>query len=127
MDGNELRALRTGLKMTQSELASELGITQGYLGELERNEKIVDPRTVMAAGYIDEARAIKARVQSIFGEIVPEAKCEMWDYTFRLKCGTLLPGREEVTEVHMLRSQAKDEGFVRAKAMQLKKMLHGDA
>jgi len=122
MDGPNLKLLRTGLGMTQAEFAKALGISQGYLGELERGEKVVDPRTAMAAGYIDESSARLARVQSLFQEVVPEGVCELWDYKFRIRCGTVLESGEKV-EVGFLRAEAKDEQFVFAKAIQLKHLI----
>ncbi len=119
MTGIELKTLRKALGMTQAELATKLRISQGYLGELEREEKAIEPRTAMAVGYIDEASAKLTRTQSIFSDIVPEARCELWDYQFRIRCGTVLDSGQKV-EVSFLRSVVNDEVHVADQARLLK-------
>jgi transcriptional regulator with XRE-family HTH domain len=48
MQGQELRALRKSMGMTQGQLAAALGFSQGFIGEMERDEKAIEPRTVLA-------------------------------------------------------------------------------
>jgi len=59
MQGDELRALRKAEKgVTMGDLAGDLGITAAYLGELERGEKTIDPRTALAAQVAIAKRTI---------------------------------------------------------------------
>jgi len=51
MQGSELRALRKAAGMTQGELAAEMGMSQGYIGEMERDEKPIEERTEKLIRY----------------------------------------------------------------------------
>jgi transcriptional regulator with XRE-family HTH domain len=45
MTGTDLRSARAKLKMTQVELAAALGVTQGYISQVERGGKpLAHPR-----------------------------------------------------------------------------------
>lgn len=57
MQGQELRALRKSMGMTQGQLASALGFSQGFIGEMERDEKAIEPRTVLALRGLRADRA----------------------------------------------------------------------
>ena len=48
MQGHELRSLRKAMGMTQGQLAAALGFSHGFIGEMERGEKAIEPRTVLA-------------------------------------------------------------------------------
>lgn len=48
MQGHELRAIRKSLGMTQGQLATELGFSVGFVGEMERGEKGIETRTQLA-------------------------------------------------------------------------------
>lgn len=48
MQPSDLRALRKSAKMTQAELGEAIGLTQGYIGEMERGEKPIEKRTAIA-------------------------------------------------------------------------------
>ncbi|WP_343526783.1 helix-turn-helix transcriptional regulator [Sphingomonas sp.] len=48
MQGHELRALRKSMGMTQGQLAAALGFSHGFIGEMERGEKAIEPRTILA-------------------------------------------------------------------------------
>ena len=48
MQGQELRSLRKAMGMTQGQLAAALAFSQGFIGEMERGEKAIEPRTVLA-------------------------------------------------------------------------------
>lgn len=56
MQGDELRSARKVLNLTQAEFGKALGITAAYVGELERGEKTIDPRTAHAAMHLVERR-----------------------------------------------------------------------
>lgn len=51
MQGSELRALRDAAGMTQGELAAQMGMSRGYIGELERGEKSIEERTEKLIRY----------------------------------------------------------------------------
>ena len=52
MQGDELRALRKQMGMTQGALATELGLTTTFIGMMERGEKAIERRTEMAVRYL---------------------------------------------------------------------------
>lgn len=52
MRGDELRAIRQGLKLSQAEFADELGVTATFVGMMERGEKAIEKRTELAALYL---------------------------------------------------------------------------
>lgn len=61
MQGNELRECRKSLGLTQEQLAETLGLTQTYIGLMERGAKPIEPRTALAVYYLrelDETRHI---------------------------------------------------------------------
>lgn len=49
MQGEQLRAIRKRMEMTQREFAAALGINGSFLGLMERNERPIEPRTALAA------------------------------------------------------------------------------
>lgn len=48
MQGHELRTIRKSLGMTQGQLATALGFSTGFIGEMERGEKGIETRTQLA-------------------------------------------------------------------------------
>ncbi|MBO9377934.1 helix-turn-helix domain-containing protein [Sphingomonas histidinilytica] len=46
MQPDDLKRLRKAAGMTQGELAERLGLSQGFIGEMERGEKPIEARTV---------------------------------------------------------------------------------
>lgn len=54
MQGDELKALRKQIGLTQSEMAQALGLTQTFIGMMERGEKAIERRTELAARYLLE-------------------------------------------------------------------------
>jgi transcriptional regulator with XRE-family HTH domain len=56
MQGYELKALRKAAKLTQGELAEAIGLSQGFIGEMERDEKPIEKRTELAVRYVIERR-----------------------------------------------------------------------
>lgn len=54
MQGYELKALRKAAKLTQGQLADAIGLSQGFIGEMERGEKPVEKRTELAVRYVIE-------------------------------------------------------------------------
>jgi transcriptional regulator with XRE-family HTH domain len=47
MQPEELKGFRKFMRLTQGEFAAMLGLSQGYIGELERGEKPLDGRTLI--------------------------------------------------------------------------------
>lgn len=54
MQGDELKALRKQAGLTQAELAQALGLTQTFIGLMERGEKAIERRTELAVRYLVE-------------------------------------------------------------------------
>jgi len=54
VQGHELRAQRKGAGLTQGELAAAVGLTLGFIGEMERGEKAIERRTELAIRYVLE-------------------------------------------------------------------------
>lgn len=54
MQGDELKAIRHGLGMTQAEFASELGLSSTFIGLMERDVKPIERRTALAVRYLSE-------------------------------------------------------------------------
>lgn len=52
MQGEELKALRKRIGMTQAEFAAALGLTGTFIGMMERGEKAIEKRTELAACWI---------------------------------------------------------------------------
>lgn len=52
MQGSELKAIREGLGWGQRKFAEEIGMTQSYIGQMERGEKPIERRTELAALYL---------------------------------------------------------------------------
>jgi transcriptional regulator with XRE-family HTH domain len=48
MTGNEVRAIRSALGLTQAELAERIGISRTFVGLMERGQKLVSKRTAAA-------------------------------------------------------------------------------
>lgn len=63
MQGSELKEARKALGMTQADMAAALGMTSVFIGMMERGERPIELRTVLAVrhlaliGYIARARA----------------------------------------------------------------------
>lgn len=52
MRGEELRSLRKGLGWTLAKLAEQLGMSETYVGQMERDQKPIERRTELAARYL---------------------------------------------------------------------------
>lgn len=52
MQAEELRALRKRAGLTQGQLAEVVGLSQGYIGEMERGEKPIEKRTELAVLFV---------------------------------------------------------------------------
>lgn len=52
MQGEELKAIRKALGLTQAKFAEELGITGVFVGLMERDERPIERRTELAARYL---------------------------------------------------------------------------
>lgn len=71
--GERLRALREGLNMTREEFAEEIGITAGYVAEVELSKKTMSSITIgktcealsVSADYLMFGRKEKANVDLI--------------------------------------------------------------
>lgn len=58
MQPDELKRMRKGLGLTQGELGKRLGYTQGYIGELERGEKNIEPRVERYVTLLSDYQAL---------------------------------------------------------------------
>ena len=121
MTGDELKAIRMSAEVTQGAFAAGLGLTPQFVGMMERGERPIDRRTELAAIYLHDPTAGEclARVEAVFKDIVPEAKCELWDYRHKVRCGTVLPSGQKV-ELSMVRTTAYDEAQVQSAAQVLR-------
>lgn len=54
MQPNDLKAARKAMGLTQADLAGLLGLTPQFIGMMERGEKAIEPRTVLAVRYLME-------------------------------------------------------------------------
>lgn len=62
MQGDELKAIRQGLGLTQARFAEALGVTGTFVGLMERGEKSIEERTERAARDLLESGDILLRV-----------------------------------------------------------------
>lgn len=53
MQGDELRAIRKGLGWTLAQMAQQLGMSETYVGQMERGQKAIERRTELAARYLE--------------------------------------------------------------------------
>ena len=54
MQGEELKAARKALSLTQGAFADALGLTATFVGLMERGEKPIERRTELAVRYLTE-------------------------------------------------------------------------
>jgi transcriptional regulator with XRE-family HTH domain len=52
MQGDELRAMRKALGMTQAAMGDALGVSGVYVGMMERGEYAIERRTELAVRYL---------------------------------------------------------------------------
>ena len=52
MQGGELKAIREALGWGQRKFAEEIGMTQTFIGLMERGERPIERRTELAARYL---------------------------------------------------------------------------
>ena len=52
MQPDELKQLRKSVGLSQGELAGQLGLSQGFIGEMERGEKPIEARTALQIGQL---------------------------------------------------------------------------
>lgn len=60
MQPDELKQLRRAAGLTQGQLAEMVGLSLGFIGEMERGEKPIERRTELAVRYVQ----LKALVDS---------------------------------------------------------------
>lgn len=65
MQPDELKQLRKAAGLTQGELANQVGLSQGYIGEMERGEKQIQPK-------IERVISEKIRLQQVMNRLVLE-------------------------------------------------------
>ena len=56
MQPDELKAIRKGAGMTQHQLAEAIGLSHGYIGEMERGEKPIEKRTALAVIHVTQCQ-----------------------------------------------------------------------
>lgn len=54
MQGSDLKAIRKSLGLSQKSMADALGITETYVGMMERGVKRIERRTDLAVRYLSE-------------------------------------------------------------------------
>lgn len=54
MQGEQLKAIRKGLGWTLAKMAEELGMSETYVGQMERGQKPIERRTELAALYLGQ-------------------------------------------------------------------------
>lgn len=59
MEGSEFREFRRELRLTQGEVADALGLSQGYIGEMERGEKPIEKRTELAFQHLRNSTVLR--------------------------------------------------------------------
>lgn len=52
MQGDELKALRQGLGLSQADFADAIGLSRVLIGQMERGQAPIEKRTAMAARYL---------------------------------------------------------------------------
>lgn len=52
MQPEELRSIRKGLGWTLARMAEEIGMSETYVGQMERGLKPIEKRTALAARYL---------------------------------------------------------------------------
>jgi transcriptional regulator with XRE-family HTH domain len=52
MQGEQLKAIRKGLGWTIAQMAEALGMSETYVGQMERGVKGIERRTALAAYYL---------------------------------------------------------------------------
>jgi len=52
MQGDELKAIRKGLGWTLARMAEQLGMSETYVGQMERGQKPIERRTELAVRYL---------------------------------------------------------------------------
>lgn len=66
MQGDELKAIRKSLGWTQGEMAARLGMTNTYVGMMERGDRPIEKRTALAVGHLDfYQRAREERIRKL--------------------------------------------------------------
>lgn len=59
MTGEELKAHRKALGLTQGEFGAELDMSREFVGEMERGEKLIRRRTELAVKYLMLDKALR--------------------------------------------------------------------
>lgn len=82
MQGSQLKAIRTSLGMSQEQFAAELGMTQKFVGMMERGDAAIERRTELAARQLHNERSrlyTSHRVVPLDGDIPLEHVQVVWD------------------------------------------------
>lgn len=82
MQPDELKAMRKQAGLSQGDLAAEVGLSQGFIGEMERGEKPIEKRTELAVRYLVEQRLgvrpssdlVHEEIAGIFDDMIAEEK-----------------------------------------------------
>lgn len=81
--GLRIRARRKELGLTQAALAERVELSQNYIGDLERGDRIASLRTILALSY-----ALDTSPNALMQDSLPESYFEAYDkpLTFRASC-----------------------------------------
>ncbi|WP_374650361.1 helix-turn-helix domain-containing protein [Rhizorhabdus sp.] len=93
---NELKRVRKALGLSQAEMAARLGISQGYIGELERGEKAMEHRVSLQINHLDA-------LQRMIDDFCRCYETDI-DAAYRLRNGDfhLHHNGEDISEAHAL-------------------------
>lgn len=58
MQAERFRAIRKGLRLTQTELGEYLDLTLGWVSKMELGKAMIDRRTELAMLYLEEHREV---------------------------------------------------------------------
>jgi transcriptional regulator with XRE-family HTH domain len=96
MQGSELKDARKALGMTQAELANALGLSNAFIGMMERGEKAVEKRTELAVRYLYSQAMLKTIIGGLAIEIEKRKK-EPQDRAVLERLEHLFPMLEEMS------------------------------
>lgn len=88
MQGSELKAIREALGWGQRKFADEIGMTQTFIGMMERGERPIEPRTALAAKYLFDRKSTFRQLMPAVDGLPTPADMANWQATFE----DLVPG-----------------------------------
>ena len=80
MQGDEMKALRKAAGMSQAELGAAIGMSQKFIGMMERGDAAIEKRTELAVRYVVQddpgrfAKTVAELVRQVRPEDIPEIR-----------------------------------------------------